>query len=752
MRLSVVLLLLSPFICTAQDFDAGMRAFQHGDYAGAIKAWRPLAEAGNKFAQANLGALYDNGQGTPRDSVEAVRWYRAAAEQGVVQSQFNLGCMYQQGDGVPHDDSEAAKWFRKAADQGDADAQVNLGGLYQVGRGVPRDDAEGVRWFRLAAEKGNAAAQHNLGLAYEHGGVVERDDAEAARWYVLAAEQGFAASQYRLGLIFQNGQGTPKDLREAARWLQKAAGQGNVDAAFSLAEALRSLHRDMEAVQWYRVAGEKGHVQAQLALGQGYWLGWGGEWKNGVPQSADAAEAVKWFRMAANQGDPEGQSWLAQMYAWGTGVSKDLVEAAKWYRKAADQGYASAEYDLARLYESGEGLPQDLAEAAKWYRKAAEAGHIQAQAYLGSLYRTGKGLGKDYSEALKWLHRAVDRNLPPGSAESFMQLDAKVELGVMCELGEGVPANNQTASYYYQEAADQGHSRAQVRLAHLYSEGKGVSQDYVQAYMWLNLAAARGESIAEEMRGYVASKMTANQIASAQDMTRSWKPKERPADRAPVTSPAETVVNGSGFVVSRRGHIVTNHHVVNHCSIVAVQIQGMAQRAIVLVTDQQNDLALLKISEPAPGESVLETATFADERGIRPGQSVVAVGFPLVGLLSSAPKVTTGTISALAGIRDDSRMLQITAPVQPGNSGGPVLDDSGNIVGVVTSKLDALEMALATGDIPQNVNFAIKASVVRAFLDANSAPYATASRSVKLDPATIGERAARYTALIECRR
>jgi TPR repeat protein len=661
--------------------------------------------------------------------------------------------MYQQGDGVPHDDSEAAKWFRKAADQGDADAQVNLGGLYQVGRGVPRDDAEGVRWFRLAAEKGNAAAQHNLGLAYEHGGSVDRNFSEAARWYILAAEQGFAASQYRLGLIFQNGQGTPKDLREAARWLQKAAGQGNVDAAFSLAEALRSLHRDMEAVQWYRVAGEKGHVQAQLALGQGYWFGWGGEWKNGVPQSADAAEGVKWFRMAANQGDPEGQSWLAQMYAWGTGVSKDLVEAAKWYRKAADQGYASAEFDLAGMYESGEGLTQGYAEAAKWYRKAAEAGDPRAQGYLGYLYRVGRGVSKDYAEARRWLARVIDQQFPSKSLGGMAQSDAKVQIGIMYDQGEGVLQDKRTAASYYREAADQGNSHGQILLAYLYEYGEGVPQDYVEAHMWFNLAA-RGDPSAAKPRGFVASKMTIEQIAEAQALARNWKAKVQPSDGAAVASPAETpaVVNGSGFIVSKQGHIVTNRHVIEHCSIVTVQIQGVVHPSEILVTDQQNDLALIQISEPTRGKSITDSAVFADERGIRPGQSVVAVGFPLPGLLSSSPKVTTGTISALAGIHDDSRMLQITAPVQPGNSGGPVLDDSGNLVGVVTSKLDALEMARATGDIPQNVNFAIKTSVVRAFLDANGAPYATASRSVKLDPATIGERAARYTVLIECRR
>jgi uncharacterized protein len=97
----------------------------------------------------------------------------------------------------------------------------------------------------------------------------------------------------------------------------------------------------------------------------------------------------------------------------------------------------------------------------------------------------------------------------------------------------------------------------------------------------------------------------------------------------------------------------------------------------------------------------------------RQGDSVVALGYPLTGLLSSDVNVTTGVISALAGVRSDTRFLQLTAPVQPGNSGGPLLDMSGHLVGVVSAKLNAV--AVATGDIPQNVNFALKGGVAKKF-------------------------------------
>jgi S1-C subfamily serine protease len=104
----------------------------------------------------------------------------------------------------------------------------------------------------------------------------------------------------------------------------------------------------------------------------------------------------------------------------------------------------------------------------------------------------------------------------------------------------------------------------------------------------------------------------------------------------------------------------------------------------------------------------------------------------------------------LAGIRDDSRYLQITAPVQPGNSGGPLLDASGNVIGVVSAKLDAIKVAGITGDIPQNVNFALNASVARAFMDAHGIPYETASSSGEQSSPDIGDEGKGFTDFVEC--
>jgi len=390
-----------------------------------------------------------------------------------------------------------------------------------------------------------------------------------------------------------------------------------------------------------------------------------------------------------------------------------------------------------------------------------------------------------------------------------------------------------------------------------YGLGQGVTRDDVQAYIWLNLAAASSDGqkrkLAAEARDQIAARLTAVQRARGQELARNWRPEPQsgsgvgslplgPSDdqvaaivvlegvqaklaalgydpgptdgmigpktraairafqvdaglpmdgqvsdrliaalsdavadgrkgaaRAAAADPGSEGTRakpweraakqrrlegtGTGFAVGEDGQIVTNHHVVADCAEVRIRPPGQeAQAEAVVVRDPRNDLALLR------GPVRLPVAAIRDDGGIRAGDSVVAVGFPLPGLLASEANVTTGTVSALAGIDNDTRFLQITVPIQPGNSGGPLLDLAGRVVGVVVGKLDALQVASLTGDIPQNVNFAIKASVVRTFLQASG----VAERRTKgiedvygeepreLSPAVIGAQARGFTVLVEC--
>jgi len=139
--------------------DEGKLAYDRGDFAMALRAWRPLAEQGNAGAQHNLGLMYDNGQGVPQDHVAAAKWYRKAAEQGDARAQHNLGLMYYNGRGVPQDYAQAMRWFRKAAEQGNVRGQRNLGSMYGNGEGAPQDYVQAHKWFNLAASRGHKKAR-----------------------------------------------------------------------------------------------------------------------------------------------------------------------------------------------------------------------------------------------------------------------------------------------------------------------------------------------------------------------------------------------------------------------------------------------------------------------------------------------------------------------------------------------------------------------------------------------------------------
>ena len=359
----------------------------------------------------------------------------------------------------------------------------------------------------------------------------------------------------------------------------------------------------------------------------------------------------------------------------------------------------------------------------------------------------------DFATALRLLRPFADQGEP----------EAQYMLGMMYRQGHGLPQDDAEAARWFRRAAVQGDPEAQSSLGIMYQHGQGVPQSNIRAYMWFNSSAARGNRTAPELRDGIAQRMTPAQIAEAQKLAKQcfqsrFKNCEteppRVAYRAPKVSPHETTAppaalsriasTGTGFFVSDGGHIITNAHVVEGCRTVNASRGGKLSKVSV---DSESDLAIYVSSE--------RPTAFARLRGgreARPGEAVVAIGYPLRGLLSSDQIVTTGIISALSGMKNDRSRIQITAPVEPGSSGGPLLGENGSLVGVVVGKLNAVKVSEATGDIPQNVNFAVSLGTLQSFLNANGIPYALDDSTTRKSPADVTEEASRYTVLIECLR
>ena len=185
------LLIHAPMRTVADDFEAGVRAAEAGDFETALREFRALAAVGDPRGENGLGVLHLRGHGLERNLERAVALFRSAAEKGLRAAEKNLGELYAEGVGVPRDDALASHWFGLAAAKGDSGAQLSLGMMHAEGRGMTQDYARAMDLFRESATQGNSEAQANLGHLYRAGYGVERDYVLAYAWYGVAAASGF---------------------------------------------------------------------------------------------------------------------------------------------------------------------------------------------------------------------------------------------------------------------------------------------------------------------------------------------------------------------------------------------------------------------------------------------------------------------------------------------------------------------------------------------------------------------------------
>ena len=204
------------------------------------------------------------------------------------------------------------------------------------------------------------------------------------------------------------------------------------------------------------------------------------------------------------------------------------------------------------------------------------------------------------------------------------------------------------------------------------------------------------------------------------------------------------VASGSGFYVSKEGHIATNHHVIDGCRNVKIFAKGKLINTDLIASDRLNDLALLKATINPP-------YVFPISSDIPYGtQEIVVAGYPFGDKLSSSVKFTKGIISSLSGLGDNYSEIQIDAAIQPGNSGGPIIDEwSGNVLGVAVSKLDSIKIVEDYGTMPENINFGIKASTLLNLLKSHEIPLVQ-ERQMKIKSRDLSKNATKGTVFLTC--
>lgn len=447
---------------------------------------------------------------------------------------------------------------------------------------------------------------------------------------------------------------------------------------------------------------------------------------------------------SAKAGFSPAQYRVGQAYENGNGIEKSLQRAETWYRSAAQSKNLAALDALIRLLKSANRLdearewsgrverpesipvasanpddfvagdPESLkaagdnallglngvainwAAGSRWYRLAAEQGSVPAMLALANIYYSGTGIQIDCSEELIWNYQAAIHGSARGEAE----------LGRQWEKGEGVPQDYREAHRWYRRAAIHRDVFAQFQLSRLYFEGLGLPKNLIESLAWANLAASDGAEIFRVRRSELEKLVGPNGVVFAEQRSMELL-NEIENSGASVSRGGN--VSGTGSFITSDGYILTAAHVVAGATSIRVLTSDGEKTAALSKIDNVADLALLKV------EGRYQPLPIAKSADLSLGTEIFTLGYPNFEIQGKSLKFTRGEISSTKGYADDPHFWQISAPVQPGNSGGPLLNQAGEIVGVIECKLGAKATEL-TGDVPQNVGYALKNTYFAAIL------------------------------------
>ncbi len=442
---------------------------------GEARTWFLLAaHQGHVVAMYNLGLMYEQGYGVPKNNVEAIKWYRKAENQDYLPATGTLGRLYLKSADAKDQKERAFTLLTRAASQGDAPSQASLGYMYQEGIITSPDLTKAVELFRLAVSKNNSRAMVYLAQLYESGFGGSSNTDAVLSLYQQAAQLGNPVAMRKLSNLYQSGGIIPKSEGISLHWKIKA---DQAEKKSARVEFIKQYYSEM--ANWARSHETLKDAVAMRTLGILY--------AEGLSVPKDLSQAREWFIKAGRLHDIPSWRNLGMMYERGLGVEADKSKARKWYKTAASEGDAIASQNIGQLHERERmSDPHSLTQAYRWYSQAANAGNSVAMCKLGKMHYHGESLSRSFDLASQWFKRSADE----GNAAAMNNL------GFMYELGRGVKANDNTAFLWYERSAHNGNFAGMRNLALMYEKGRGIERNYDQAIQWYRKASRGFDSIA----------------------------------------------------------------------------------------------------------------------------------------------------------------------------------------------------------------------------------------------------------------
>lgn len=602
--------------------------------------------------------------------------------------------------------------YKQESEKGNLNAMVLMSRLLRTGTGTEINHEKATKLLEKAALEGHLVAQYLFGAALQNGEGIPKDNKEGAKWILKAAESGLGAAEASVSSIYKNGNGLERNPEKAYYYAKKSYERNIIDGILALSDiyiAGCGVEKDVnKAIELAELALKRGSANAYSQLAFIY------------AKQSKWESSFKYARHAVEAGEEGAIGILGGLYYWGLGTKQNKDEGEKNLRNAAKKGCSTANYLIGKNY-----FDKDEKKIAfEWFSKAAEDKHSESIAMLGIYYHSGIiPVKKDTKKAFLLYQEAAELGSVIG----------KINLAQFYMAGLGTHKDYRKGVELFQELAKDGVPEGFIGLGRCYLKGEGVVKNEAEALVQYYLANAYGVIDSKEMIAYLENRLSPQSVILCQQKGEQIFLKKQYEDQNPSkknqTKPSVDsdagklpVPVGSGVIVSQNGMIVTAYHVIENAKRIAVKTEQGVFNVKILAADKLNDLALLKISG---ANQTFAAAGLAPSGKVRMGQSVFTLGFPNSSLQGFNVKMTKGEISSNTGIQDDPRQFQISVPVQPGNSGGALFDERGNVIGIVVAKLNEKIAEKYTGNSPQNVNYAVKSSYVFPLIeqsDSQSAP------------------------------